>query len=526
MGSAAKDMISEYYRYLADPEWRIDNLYYIQDKEGNTVKFVRNESQRELWANLWYNNLILKDRQRGFSTGIAIFILDTCMFVYGTAAGIIDITLPDARKKLKKITFAYARLPEHLRQINPLITKSTESLEWENGSSVNVGISHRGGTLQILHVSEIGKIAVRFPERAREIRTGAYNTVAPGGHKFIESTAEGNAGDFYDACQEAMKLQAQGKKLSKMDFRFHFFAWWMGDENELDPEEGYYVNEEFEEYFAKLEKIIGFKLSDRKKAWYVKKTSEQKGDMKREYPGTPEEAFEANIEGAYLADIISLLRNRHQITHVPFEPGVPVNTGWDFGLNDAMTIWLHQRVGLQDRIPFYIEGNKDPKQPTRDVTWFWKHLRELFPDVIWGNHFIPHDGGYKRIGTSTDPASPPRTLEDILEDAGMNNIHIVPRIADKKTAIEEVRLFLPKCYIDVDRCAQGTRCLQNFRKVWDESTGRWLNKPLHDWAMDGYDGFESLTRGLSAYGVKLSQEEREAEKSRSVKRPPPNWRAL
>ena len=36
-------------------------------------------------------------------------------------------------------------------------------------------------------------------------------------------------------------------------------------------------------------------------AWYVKKSDTQLEDMKREYPSTPEEAFEATVEGAYYA---------------------------------------------------------------------------------------------------------------------------------------------------------------------------------------------------------------------------------
>ena len=63
---------------LLDREWRMDNLYYIKDVNGNKIKFVRNESQRTFWKGMWYKNIILKDRQRGFSTLVAIFILDSC----------------------------------------------------------------------------------------------------------------------------------------------------------------------------------------------------------------------------------------------------------------------------------------------------------------------------------------------------------------------------------------------------------------------------------------------------------------
>ena len=34
----------------------------------------------------------------------------------------------------------------------------------------------------------------------------------------------------------------------------------------------------------------------------MKKAEQQQGDMKREFPSTPDEAFEAAIEGAYYSD--------------------------------------------------------------------------------------------------------------------------------------------------------------------------------------------------------------------------------
>jgi hypothetical protein len=479
---------------LHDREWRMDNLYWIKDKHGRAIKFVRNESQREFWKAMWFLNLILKDRQRGFSTLIAMFIMDSCLFASHTSAGIIDITMDDGKKKLAKISFAYENLPESLQVAVPLTTDNKETLEWANGSSVSVGTSHRGGTMQILHISEMGKIAVRFPDRAREIRTGAMNTVAPGCFVFNESTAEGNSGEFYEDCQTSRELQDRGDILTPLDYRFHFFGWWQGTENEIDPD-GVYISAEHEKYFAKLEAKIGMTLSPSKRAWYAKKEAQQKDDMKREFPGTPDEAFEAAIEGTYLAAIITELEKAGQITTFLPDYSSPINTGWDFGISDHMTIWLHQRVGLQDRLVGYISGADD------DVLYYWRELNQKYPNAIWGRHFLPHDAGARRIGTSTDPALPPKTIEEILKAAGMRDTTIVPRIDDKWTAIQQVKLWLPKAYINREACDAGIKCLKNFRREWDDVNGCWKNRPRHDWAMHGYDGLESLIRGIEAYGL-------------------------
>jgi len=78
MGQAAENLVTpdeagRFSELIQDPEWRIDNLYFIRDKEGKEIRFIRNESQRKAWFDMHYLNIILKDRQRGFSTLIALY---------------------------------------------------------------------------------------------------------------------------------------------------------------------------------------------------------------------------------------------------------------------------------------------------------------------------------------------------------------------------------------------------------------------------------------------------------------------
>ena len=52
---------------LADPRWRLNNLYYIVDKQGGKRLFKFNWAQEKLYDDLWYCNIILKARQLGIS---------------------------------------------------------------------------------------------------------------------------------------------------------------------------------------------------------------------------------------------------------------------------------------------------------------------------------------------------------------------------------------------------------------------------------------------------------------------------
>jgi len=71
-----------------------------------------------------------------------------------------------------------------------------------------------------------------------------------------------------------------------------------------------------------------------------------------------------------------------------YRDGNPVNTMWDMGFDDSMTIWLEQDLGrwinrigyIQDRhkgIPYYVN---------KLIDWRDKH------GVVFGKHVLPHDG--------------------------------------------------------------------------------------------------------------------------------------
>jgi hypothetical protein len=189
-----------------NPVWRLHNLYWITDKSGQIVKFRPNAEQRTFLENLHYRNAILKARQLGFSTLIQLIFLDAAVFNSNIRAGVIADSLDNVTVIFRdKIKFAYDRLPEGIRAERYPLQDSTSELLLSNNSSVRVGTSMRSGTLQYLHVSEFGKICAKHPDKAREVITGAIPAVAPDGFLFVESTAEGREGPFYDMVERARK---------------------------------------------------------------------------------------------------------------------------------------------------------------------------------------------------------------------------------------------------------------------------------------------------------------------------------
>jgi hypothetical protein len=300
---------------LKNKHWRMNNLYWIKDKKGRKVKFVYNQVQDEYQKNKHNRNIILKARQQGFTTYECINALDNCLFNSYYDAGIIAHTVDDAEKIFtNKVKFAYDSLPLLIKKYKTPTNDRAGELRFPNGSSINVSSGYRGGTLMKLHVSEFGKICVKYPEKAREIVTGAFNAVPLDGDLTIESTAEGMSGAFYELCEKA---QNNSDTLTPLDFKFHFFAWFESKEYRLNPE-GVTIPVEFKAYFASLKENHDIELDNWQKAWYVKKSIEQDDDMKQEYPSYPEEAFRAS--GRSVFNLEKLGRDIKRVkTKTPFK---------------------------------------------------------------------------------------------------------------------------------------------------------------------------------------------------------------
>lgn len=464
---------------FSDWRWRLNNLYWITDEAGQRVRFEMNWAQEALYDEMHYSNVVLKARQLGFTTFIQIFMLDACLFNSNIRAGTIAHTLDDAEVIFRdKVKYPYDNLPERLRTAVEATQDSAKTLTFANNSSVRVGTSLRSGTHQYLHISEYGKICAKYPEKAREIRTGALNTVHAGQVVWIESTAEGQSGHFYDLCQAAQSRHRMGGPLTQLDWKFFFFPWWKHPAYCLPGEPS--LTTENERYFAGLAER-GIDLTLEQKHWYVKKSEQQQEDMKREYPSTPEEAFEASLEGAYYSKEITKAEVEKRIGSAPWEPSALVHTGWDLGIGDSTAIWFAQQVANEVRLIDFYENSGEA------LSHYAKALKER--PYVYGDHLVPHDAQARELGTG-------KSRVEVLESLGIRTTVVPAQSVDD--GINAVRLMFPKLWIDRSKCASGLKALKAYRKEWDEKLGTWKAKPLHDWASHPADALRTLAMGLPA----------------------------
>jgi hypothetical protein len=462
---------------LGDWRWRLANLYWIVDESGKQVLFEPNAEQLDLLGRLHSNNLVLKARQLGFTTLIDILALDQTVFTPNYAAAIIAHGLREAEKIFRnKVKFPWDKLPEGVKALNPPVNITASEMVFGNGSSIYVGTSGRSGTLQFLHISEYGKICRRFPDKASEIKTGSLPAVHAGGLVFIESTAEGTGGHFYEMVKEAEKRGERPP--NELEFKLHFYPWWRKQSYRLDPD-GVAIEPHVIEYFNDLEEK-GVLVDDAQVAWYAVKSRLFKDDMKQEYPSTPEEAFSGAMEERYFSEQMQAARKQGRVKPIPILTNKRVNLFFDLG-RDTTAIWFHQYAALEHRFIDYLQNSG------KTIDWYAKEIQKR--GYMLGTIYLPHDGRDKSV---TSDLSAESEIKRLLPGV---KIRIVPRVPQLSMGINAARSKIAECYFHEVMCAEGIECLDNYRKKWNETLGNWSDEPVHDKFSHGADAYRQFAQG-------------------------------
>lgn len=524
MKGMGKDAQGTLEGWLHSQEWRLNHLYWIEDKDGRMRRFKMNWAQRKLWEGLHMRNEVLKARQLGISTFVALLILDCCLFNRLWHAGIVDKTLDGAKKKLGKILFAYdnlgyvppgaseedkalAAIGRELKEAVKLAERTKTEAVWENGSDVRVGASMRGDTLQLLHVSELAYVAAHNPVRAGEIKSGALQAVPSGGCIIKESTHEGGrSGVNYEMVQRAMANAAKAE-LSPLDYKFFFFSWWEDEQYELDarfweeePEPGdvagWTERRKLMEVFEGYERH-GIVLSARKKAWYASRMRELGWMIRQEYPTTPDEAFDQVPERAIYSTELEVAKMEGRVGAV-FEPDGMRATyvSYDLGKSDLTSMWLVQ-VGGDGR--YYVLDhyacNREGVEHYAAIARSWEARYRVH--VLM--HFMPHDAENAQWQGAS--------FAGYFRSAGFV-VGVLPRVANIWAGINAVRRILPHCIFH-ERCGNavnvrgreypsGIAALDNYQTAPDGANGVEKRVPLHDIHSHSADSFRYFAEAVEA----------------------------
>lgn len=454
--------------------WRMNSgIYKIENKEGDLIPFQMNYAQHYVYAYFLKHArlIVLKSRQQGISTYWLLHFLDQAIVEDHMKFGLMAQGLDEASTLKERIERAWDNLPDELKEFLGLkvITRNTKEFAMSNDSKIYIATSFRSGTLQGLHISEMGKIANKHPEKAKETKSGSMQAIRGGLPVIIESTAEGRSNMFYDMWITATKHEGP---LAPKDFLPVFLSW--VDDPDCRITIPQVVDKDAEKYFEELEYEYEaysgrpLELTNEQKWWWVAQLREFDGDrglMGQEYPGWPEEAFSATKDGTYYARAYreKVVKAGHLVDDL-YEPSLPVDVAMDLGMNDTMVLAYFQTFGRELRVIdeyhntgegllHYVEQMRATGYPIR---------------AVW----VPHDAKVKELGTG-------KSRLQILRELGVP-VRLLPRTKSVIDDIEIVRQMIPHMWFDKRNTTYLQLAMENYTKAWDDRLGVFKDKPLHN----------------------------------------------
>ena len=467
--------------YLSSKLWRLNNLYWIRDKSGELVTLRLNESQLRVLTQYKHNRkIILKARQQGISTPMTAYNLDTCIFKGGFSAGVQSYGLDEGKKLHDKARLMWDCFDPNIKKLLglELTADNSHGLQFNNGSILKIG-NFRGDTLQALHVSELAKIAKKYPEKAQELKTGAFQAISKDNKITIESTAEGKSGMFYEMwckAKEKEKLIEQGlAEYAPFDFQTIFLPWMIDNDCRLAYPT--IVPPEIDTYLNELEKEVGYEIDQEQRWWYASKYEELGIDIKQEYPSTPDEAFMHNIAGSYYEHefktlkIVDCEHDRQRLVHM----------SCDLGVNDTFVILFFQ---LTNEGPLILEEHVDSGKVLAD-----------YRDIV--------DAACKRYGWTEGEMYCPFDIKAREQIAGvrlaeMKRLGFRVNVVKKHAVIDginETRAMLKTTRVH-KRCTTLIAAIQSYRKKFDDKYQVFLDSPVHDEHSHPADALRYMAMGI------------------------------
>lgn len=453
---------------LKNKEWRQSHFYKIIDKHRKLITYVPNRAQKHFLKNRHSRSIILKSRQLGMTTLGCVDMLDSALWERNFNGLFIAQDLDTAKDLFSnKIELAWKNYPlQHLYKCD---TQSARQLKFDYGdgtmSSIVVDSSGRSGTYNKVHITEFALVAKNYPDKAQEIIEGTIPAIPINGEVTIESTAEGAGGMFYDIFMEAWNRSVPP---SSKEYKAHFYNWQWDDEG-LEKTTIQYVPKEFKEYQIKNN------LTDREISYYYQcflSLNKSWNALKRQYPTTVEEAFEAIIEGVIYAEEIAKARQDKRIGIVPYDPSLPVYTVWDLGKGTNIAVGFFQKTEISIRMIDEIEGVLGDSMP--------QIIQKVkAKNYVYAKHFPPHDAYMEEIGTGVSRIATAKALGLIFE--GSKDYHAIPDVSIED-GIDKVRIMWSRLYISEKNCPKTLSALSSYRYEWDEKRGMWGRSPYHNFA--------------------------------------------
>lgn len=208
-------------------------------------------------------------------------------------------------------------------------------------------------------------------------------------------------------------------------------------------------------------------------------------------------SFDASLENAYFGPEMRLAQDEERITHVPYDPHLPVETWWDLGMSDQTSIWFMQHsMGYTRAIDYEFASG----QSLAYYASLLSQKREKW-NCSYSGHLLPHDAKVRDLGTGN-------TRIETLRKLGVGHLKVIKK-SGLQDGIQATRAQIARTYFDETATATGIEGLRQYVKKpmegAEDPDGNQMfsNEPVHNWASHPADAFRTGavgSKGGRGYG--------------------------
>lgn len=282
---------------FANEEFRLNNLYFIVDKNNNKILFKPNEIQTLVNKNPALRKMVLKARQFGISTGEIVKQFDYTIFNPNVTSVILAHEQGAITKLFRIVKRCYDFLdPKHKPRVDRGGGSKYELYFPEINSRIYCDLESRGDTISWLHVSEAA-----FMKDSSKLKSTLQAVPINTGRVTIETTPNGINNYFYEEWNDANSIY------SKM-----FFPWFLFSQYQLPAPKGMVITEEEELLIKKSKKLFNVEITKEQLMFRRYKKSELKVNLadvvrvtfEQEYPEDDQSCFLSSGDAVF--DLIQI----------------------------------------------------------------------------------------------------------------------------------------------------------------------------------------------------------------------------
>lgn len=397
-----KDILENYLRYSADPWAFLSECVYTLDqvdKESPIKQYPYHYEYLKLYVRVWqkyYRTLVPKSRRMVMSwTHIGLYLWDT-IFSFGRNQAFVSKKEDDSADLVDRAKFIYEHIPEDKipHELLPLMkpTIKPPKLVFPQLNSTITGYQMTADALRQFTFSGILGDEMAFWPKAEDFYSAAYPTLEGGGRMNLISSAA--PGFFKRLVHDTQDIEDDVIPERNSKFPIEGVELWINEKNKFLVFQPHYTANPYK----------------RGKDW---KATAAAGMSKRKW----NQEYEINWDTFEGMSVYSDYQKHIHVTREVLAPqyGLPLITGWDFGLTPACI--LGQYVDGQLRIikEFVAKG---------------KPISVFAPDVLrqLNNLYPGFSDQQKHYFNYVDPAGFDKSQVDAttcvqkMHEAGFRNI--------------------------------------------------------------------------------------------------------